>query len=174
MSILRKMYYRIRRKIKNRMKVSKGKRVFVRNTVLDGDGELILGDGCTLKNSRIICHSPCQVKLGDRVSMTHNVVIDCYSGGRIELGNDIIFGPNVYITNHNHGIKKGELIRTQSYVAKDTIIGSDVWFGANASVLAGIHIGDGAVIAAGAVVTKDIPPYAVVGGVPAKVIKYRE
>lgn len=56
---------------------------------------------------------------------------------------------------------------------KQVIVGNDVWIGERAMVMGGLHIGDGAVIAAGAVVTKDVPPYAVVGGVPAKVIKYR-
>lgn len=56
---------------------------------------------------------------------------------------------------------------------KRVIIGSDVWIGARAIILGGITIADGAVIAAGAVVTKDVPPYAIVGGVPAKIIKYR-
>lgn len=54
-----------------------------------------------------------------------------------------------------------------------TYIGNDVWVGSHALVNGGVHIGNGAVIAAGAVVTKDVPPYAVVGGVPAKIIKYR-
>ncbi|WP_416370947.1 CatB-related O-acetyltransferase [Vibrio cholerae] len=53
------------------------------------------------------------------------------------------------------------------------VIGNDVWIGQNVSLKAGIKIADGAVIAANAVVTKDVPPYAVVGGIPAKVIKYR-
>ena len=52
-------------------------------------------------------------------------------------------------------------------------IGDDVWIGLRATICAGVKIGQGAVIAAGAVVTKDVPPYAIVGGVPAKVIKYR-
>lgn len=54
-----------------------------------------------------------------------------------------------------------------------TKIGSDVWIGINCMVLNGVNIGDGAIVAAGAVVTKDVPPYAIVGGVPAKVIRYR-
>lgn len=52
-------------------------------------------------------------------------------------------------------------------------IGNDVWIGARATILEGITVGDGAVVAAGAIVTKDVPPYAIVGGVPAKIIKYR-
>ena len=53
------------------------------------------------------------------------------------------------------------------------IIGDDVWVGDNALIMSGVHIGQGAVIAAGSVVTKDVPPYAIVGGIPAKLIKYR-
>lgn len=56
---------------------------------------------------------------------------------------------------------------------KPVIIGNDVWIGAYVSILPGVHIGDGAIIAAGAVVTKDVEPYAIVGGVPAKIIRYR-
>lgn len=56
---------------------------------------------------------------------------------------------------------------------KQVKIGNDVWIGARAMIMDGVTVGDGAVIAAGAVVTKDVPPYAVVGGVPAKIIKYR-
>lgn len=55
----------------------------------------------------------------------------------------------------------------------DIVIEDDVWIGYGATIMSGVHIGQGAVVAAGAVVTKDVPPYAVVGGVPAKVIKYR-
>lgn len=57
--------------------------------------------------------------------------------------------------------------------AKMTEIGNDVWIGDHAVIMGGVKIGDGAIVAAGAVVTKDVPPYAIVGGVPAKVIKYR-
>jgi acetyltransferase-like isoleucine patch superfamily enzyme len=66
--------------------------------------------------------------------------------------------------------KKGN---TSSYSKGDIIIKNDVWIGVNSTILDGITIGNGAVIAAGAVVTKDVPPYAIVGGNPAKIIKYR-
>ncbi len=58
-------------------------------------------------------------------------------------------------------------------IGERTYIGNDVWIGSHAMVLGGVKVGDGAVIGAGAVVTKDVPPYAIVGGVPAKIIKYR-
>ena len=58
-------------------------------------------------------------------------------------------------------------------VANPPIIEDDVWIGCNATILQGVKIGTGAIVAAGAVVTKDVPPYAIVGGVPAKIIKYR-
>ena len=170
------MWNRIRRMIrrmlkkKKRMAVRKGKDVLMKSAVLEGDGQLIAGDQCTIMDSKVICYAPCCVRLGNNVSIRHNCIIDCYAAGMIELGNDVIFGPNVYITNHNHGIKKDELIRKQAYTAKNTTVGNDVWVGANVSILAGVRIGDGAVIGAGAVVTKDVPPFAVAGGVPAKVI----
>lgn len=71
---------------------------------------------------------------------------------------------------------KAEILRITSNEAGskgNIIVDDDVWIGQNAIILSGVHIGQGAVIAAGAVVTKDVPPYAIVGGVPAKIIKYR-
>lgn len=61
----------------------------------------------------------------------------------------------------------------ESFGKGNIVVSDDVWIGYGATILSGVHIGQGAVVAAGAVVSKDIPPYAVVGGVPAKVIKYR-
>lgn len=71
---------------------------------------------------------------------------------------------------------KVRLLGIERYEAKckgDIIVDSDVWIGNGATIMSGVHVGQGAVIAAGAVVSKDVPPYAIVGGVPAKIIKYR-
>ncbi|MEK5040739.1 CatB-related O-acetyltransferase [Sporosarcina sp. FSL K6-3457] len=74
------------------------------------------------------------------------------------------------------GILNNQEVRTavqKSFYKKKIKIGHDVWIGANAIILPGVEIGNGAVIGAGAVVTKDVPPFSIVGGVPAKVIKFR-
>ena len=62
----------------------------------------------------------------------------------------------------------------QDRVEKDIIVGNDVWIGANSVILSGVKINDGAIVASGSIVTKEVPANAIVGGCPAKVIKYRE
>lgn len=91
----------------------------------------------------------------------------------ITIGNDVSIGPGVMIININHSMSKEILIREQEEVAKSIFIGNDVWIGGKAIILPGVTIGDGAVIAAGAVVTKDVMPFTIVGGNPAKFIKNR-
>jgi acetyltransferase-like isoleucine patch superfamily enzyme len=78
----------------------------------------------------------------------------------------IFYNPNNFF--------KIKLVKDANFIEyKNVIIGNDVWIGASSTILDGVRIGDGSIIAAGAVVTKDVPAYSIVGGVPAKVIKYR-
>lgn len=102
--------------------------------------------------------------------------INCYVRGPLIIGSDVMMGPDVMIFHGDHEMSCRDIpMRLQGdSVSKPVVIGDDVWIGARSIILKGVHIGKGAVIAAGAVVTKDVPEYAIVGGVPAKVIKYRE
>ena len=94
--------------------------------------------------------------------------------GRITLGEKCLLAPNVTITASNYGIARGVPPMEQPKIEQDIVIGSGTWLGADVVVLAGVTIGDGAIIAAGAVVTKDVPADAIAGGVPAKVIGWRD
>jgi acetyltransferase-like isoleucine patch superfamily enzyme len=96
------------------------------------------------------------------------------AGELIEIGDYALIGPRSMIVDTGHHYKDGtRLIRDQGLATAPIHIGSDVWMGGHVKVLAGVTIGRGAVIGAGSVVTRDVPPYAVAVGVPAKVIAYR-
>lgn len=91
----------------------------------------------------------------------------------IVISDFVRVGPNCYITDHDHGFRRGEVVCRQPMVSAPVFIGRDVWIGAGAAVLKGVTIGEGAVVAAGAVVTKDVPAWAIMGGVPARQIGAR-
>lgn len=97
----------------------------------------------------------------------------CHLLGEIEIGNNVLIGPQTVIWGRDHGISRDQFIYKQPHVNSKIIIGDDVWIGAHATILKGVNVGKGAVVAAGSLVVKDVPPYAVVGGVPSKIIKYR-
>ncbi|WP_165452845.1 acyltransferase [Paenibacillus thalictri] len=93
--------------------------------------------------------------------------------GRITIGNDVLFGPNVTVVASNHGIEKNQLVRLNEWHDGNIIIEDDVWIGANSVILKDVKIGKGAIIAAGSIVNRDVPSYTVYGGVPAKFLKER-
>lgn len=94
--------------------------------------------------------------------------------GRVKIGNDVLIAQDVHIVAFNHYYKNARIpIRLQGEDFGEIIIGNDVWIGVNAIILNNVVIGNHAIVAAGAVVARNVPPWAIVGGVPAKVIKYR-
>ena len=119
------------------------------------------------------------IHLGDRVVLGANVII-LSTRAKLYIGDDVMFGPNVTVITGDHRLDiKGRpmiSIRDDEKLPEndqDIIIENDVWIGANATILKGVTIHTGSVISAGAVVTKDVEPYTIVGGVPAKTIKKR-
>jgi maltose O-acetyltransferase len=115
--------------------------------------------------------------MGDQLQIGDNsgLGVNCQASGPIIIGNDVMIGPDVILLTQNHQFDRLDIpMWKQGYKEpKPIIIHDDVWIGIRAIVLAGVHIGKGAIVAAGAIVTKDVPDYAIVGGSPAYVIKYR-
>ncbi len=132
-----------------------------------------LGKGSTIAPTATLRFGE-RITIGSNTHINHLCGIWASNDATIEIGNDVLFGPGVYINSANHNFKRGKLIREQYGNHKSVKIGNDAWLGANAIVLPGVTIGDGSVIGAGAVVTKDIPPYSIAVGNPAAVIKKRE
>ncbi len=115
---------------------------------------------------------PHKVRLGARVSLNEGVFLSAYGG--LEIGDDVLIGQRVSIVTSDHRMADtSKTIRSQGVVGAAVVIESDVWVGAHAVIVAGVRIGRGSVIGAGAVVTKDVAPFDIVAGVPAKVIGKR-
>ena len=95
--------------------------------------------------------------------------------GEVKIGDDVMMGPDciIYTQNHRFDDLERPMIEQGFQEEVPVEIGDDVWIGVRVTILPGVHIGNHTIIAAGAVVTKDIPDYAIAGGVPAKVLKYR-
>lgn len=112
--------------------------------------------------------------IGDDVMLTDFVQISCADS--VKIGNRVLVGQSVYISDNSHGdtdeasLAKSPVNRPLT-VKGPVIIEDDVWIGRCATILSGVHVGKGAVIAAGAVVNKDVPAYSVAAGVPARIIK---
>lgn len=97
-----------------------------------------------------------------------------YSSGIVKIGDYFHSGEKCVIMGQNHNYDSGDAIPyDNSFVSKDVIIKDFVWLGYGVTIVGGVTIGEGAVVGAGAVVTKDVPDYAVVGGNPARILKYR-
>lgn len=108
--------------------------------------------------------------VGDHSELGTNAIIQA----NVSIGNHVIMGPDIKIYSRNHKFERLDIpIQKQGKNYYETKIGNDVWIGANVIITAGCIIGNHSIIAAGSVITKNVPEYAIVGGVPAKIIKFR-
>ncbi len=110
--------------------------------------------------------------VGDDVDIAKDVMIT--TAGGVEIGARTLIGYRTQILSANHNVPPApERIFGAGHKFGKVTIGNDVWIGANCVITAGVNIGEGAIIAAGAIVTKDVPAFVYVGGIPARVIKAR-
>lgn len=112
------------------------------------------------------------VTLGNYVDLAWGVIIT--TSGGVKIGDRTLIGYRTIISSANHIIpnKRGRIFDS-GHDKKEVVIKNDVWVGANCTIVAGVTIGEGAIVAAGSVVTKDVEAFSIVGGVPAKLIKER-
>ena len=130
--------------------------------------KFVLGAGSTIEEYCTINNGVGNVIIGQNTLIgIGNTII-----GPIKIGNNVIFAQNIVASALNHEYRDPNLpIYKQPIITKEIIIEDDCWIAANAVITAGVTIGKHSVIAAGAVVTKDIPPYSVAVGNPAKILK---
>lgn len=135
-------------------------------------GKLILRECGTNVNIEKGAHFSSEMSLGNNSGIGINAQIAPY----VSIGNDVMMGPDCMMYTVNHGTERTDLpMWRQEYTKpKPIVIEDDVWIGSRVIILPGVHVGKGSVIGAGAVVTKNIEPYSVVGGNPAKLIRKRE
>lgn len=117
---------------------------------------------------RTYIFNPNKMSVGNNVYLGYN---SYYGQGTIEIHDNVLIGPFVSVTASNHVIGEDDSFRNANYAEKKVVIKSNCWIGAHTCILAGVTIGEGSLVAAGSVVTKDVPDYTVVGGAPAKIIK---
>ena len=146
--------------------------------------------GYRAKKLREWCARQIMAKVGENVNIekgaefeslceignNSGIGIDAIIGGHVVIGDDVMMGRQCIIICRNHSFKRTDIpMNMQGFEKGTTVkIGNDVWIGDRVTILPGVEIGNGCIIAAGAVVTKSVPDYSIVGGVPAKIIKNRK
>ncbi len=132
-------------------------------------GRIIVGERCCIDTyARLFAANDATLLIEDNVGIGPFNIINAFDD--CVIGKNTMFGPYVNINCADHGLELGEPMRYQKGTYGPVIIGEDCWIASHAVILKGVTVGNGAVVAAGAVVTKDIPPFSIAAGVPAQVI----
>lgn len=136
------------------------------------EGSIVIGKNVVIKNHVSLLTYSGKIIIGDNTSINPYTII--YGHGDVKIGKNVMIAAQSIIVSSNHNFNNTSIPMNQQGVSTKGIhISDDVWLGANVKVLDGVTIGKGAVIAAGSVVNKSVPDYAIVAGVPAKIIKHR-
>ncbi|MDR1678858.1 MAG: acyltransferase [Prevotellaceae bacterium] len=120
----------------------------------------------------IIYHNKENLILGENIYIGPDSILSLE--GKLTIESGTIIGPRLKVHTSNHNYESNMLPYNDECIVKNVHIGQNVWIGADVSIMPGVEIGEGCVVAACSVITENIPPYSVVGGNPAKLIKYRD
>lgn len=136
------------------------------------EGEIRIGEQGWIEKGAVLWAFDGSIQTGTNVFLGPYVTI--YGHGGVEIGDQTLVSMHATILSSSHTVpEKSKEIRAQPDILLPTKIGRDCWIGANAMILGGVTIGNGCVVGAGSVVTKDLPAYSIAVGVPAKIIKSR-
>ena len=119
-----------------------------------------------------VCNEGAKIEIGERTTIGFHTFI--YSSQKIIIGSDCMIAPFVYLVDSNHSSKRSDLMNLQPNVTSPIIIENDVWLGANSTILSGVTIKQGAIVASGSIVNRDIEAYEIYAGSPAKKIGERK
>lgn len=169
-------------KLKFKKKISLGRTVIIGDNVeinaLSRHG-VSIGDNVSILKGTIIECTGIIKEVGEGLIIGNNVGIaqNCFIQvrGNVVIGNNVIFGPNVSIFSENHNFANPDLpVSGQGVTRKGVTIENGVWLGTRVVILDGVRVGENSIVAAGSIVNKDVSPYTIVGGIPAKIIKNRK
>jgi len=138
-----------------------------------GTGRITLGKRCRIgRECEFTTEEQGEIILEDNIRINRGTTLTSYA--QLRIGTFAIIGEFTSIRDANHGTKMGTPMRLQPHTAAPIAIGRDVWIGRGCCILPGVTIGDGTIIGANSVVTKDIPPNTLAAGAPAKVLRERQ
>jgi acetyltransferase-like isoleucine patch superfamily enzyme len=134
---------------------------------------LVLGRNVAISPNVVFAHAE-RIEIGDNAHLgARSMLWAGPAAGHIKIGKNLLLGPGVLMTAANYRFNDGSPVAEQLMEERSIVIGDDVWIGANATILPGVEIGNGAIIGAGAVVRTTVPADAIVAGVPARVVGHR-
>ncbi|MEM8758171.1 MAG: acyltransferase [Planctomycetota bacterium] len=146
------------------------------DAISDADEAIRIGDRTMLGYSTRLSAKMGRIEIGENTGFGAGVTVHAAVGGRVSIGSNVLIAGHVYLGGGQYHTDRTDIpIAEQGHVeGLELTIGDNCWIGANATVINGVTVGRDAIIAAGAVVTKDVPDFAIVGGVPASIIRIRE
>ena len=143
---------------------------------ISGYDRIKMGENCSIgRFSALHAHGNGSIEIGSNFAMNSNSQLDASQFGKITIGDDVIIAQNVVLRASDHAHNEtSSPIRYQGHTGGSITVDNGVWIGANSVITRNVRIGEHSIIAAGSVVSKDIPPFVLAGGVPARILKCRQ